>query len=275
MGRIIRSTKALIQLAGAFVHLQNRLRPSAALSKLAQANLQKYPAVHEHLNLTQTLGLIEHWLHALESSQFTTNPLTAASAPQLKLLARTTLLIATRNAHKVDEIRAILSGRVEYLTLRDFPAAPPVEEDAPTFAGNATKKSVQLARWLAQQPSLQTTSQLFVLADDSGLEVDALNGSPGVYSARFAALDTKQSGNSSDADNNAKLLRLLRDVPAEKRTGRFRCVLALTPALEPVRQSASPVCAGDEFEFANATFRFFVPAKDRLVLAVRRGRLRL
>ncbi len=248
--------KGLIQLAGAFVHLQkNRLRPSAALFKLAQANLQKYPAIHEHLNLTTTLG--PHPALAamqLESSQFTTNPLTATNAPQLNLLARMTLLIATRNAHKVGEIRAILSDRFQYLTLRDFPAAPPVEEDAPTFAGNATKKSVQLARWLAQQPIRRTTSQLFVLADDSGLEVDALAGAPGVHSARFAALDTKQSGNSSDADNNAKLLRLLRDVPAEKRTGRFRCVLALTPALEPVRQSASPVCAGDEFELQTQLF---------------------
>jgi XTP/dITP diphosphohydrolase len=63
------------------------------------------------------------------------------------------------------------------------------------------------------------------LADDSGLEVDALNGAPGVHSARFAAMD--QTENSHDADNNAKLLRLLKDVPLEKRTGRFRCVIAL------------------------------------------------
>ncbi len=60
----------------------------------------------------------------------------------------TTLLIATRNAHKVDEIRAILSDRFQYLTLRDFPEAPAVIEDAATFAGNATKKAVELAQWL-------------------------------------------------------------------------------------------------------------------------------
>ncbi len=66
-----------------------------------------------------------------------------------------------------------------------------------------------------------------MLADDSGLEVDALNGAPGVHSARFAALD--KSENSRDADNNAKLLRLLEDVPLEKRTARFRCVIALVP----------------------------------------------
>jgi XTP/dITP diphosphohydrolase len=73
----------------------------------------------------------------------------------------------------------------------------------------------------------------FVLADDSGLEVDVLDGAPGVNSARFAALDTGRPGNSSDADNNAKLLRLLRDVPPEKRTARFRCVLAFVPVHPP------------------------------------------
>ena len=229
--------KGLIQLAGAFVHLQkNRLRPSAALFKLARTNLQKYPPIHDHLNLTTVLALIEDWLRELEYNQFTVNPLTATNAPQLKLLARTTLLIATRNAHKVGEIRAILSDRFQYLTLRDFPGAPPVVEDAPTFAGNATKKAVELAQWLAatqKVPKPAEGSQLFVLADDSGLEVDALNGAPGVYSARFAALDTNHSGNSPDADNNAKLLRLLENIPVGKRTARFRCVLALTPALNP------------------------------------------
>jgi XTP/dITP diphosphohydrolase len=132
-----------------------------------------------------------------------------------------TLLIATRNAHKVGEIQAILGGSFHCLTLKDFPGAPAVVEDAETFSGNATKKAVKLAEWLnPQQPCLD-----FVLADDSGLEVDALNGAPGVHSARFAALDKNE--NSSDADNNAKLLRLLKNVPPEKRTGRFRCVIAL------------------------------------------------
>jgi len=82
------------------------------------------------------------------------------------------------------------------------------------------------------------------LADDSGLEVDALNGAPGVLSARFAAMDAKD--NSSDADNNAKLLRLLKDVPLEKRTARFRCVLALTPVSSKKVESASPVCYTEE-----------------------------
>jgi XTP/dITP diphosphohydrolase len=136
------------------------------------------------------------------------------------------LLIATRNAHKVEEIRAILGGGFRCRALDAFPGAPEVVEDAGTFAGNATKKSVALAKWLAET---QAAGSLYVLADDSGLEVDALGGAPGVHSARFAALDSGKAGNSASADNNAKLLRLLGNLPCEKRTARFRCVLALTP----------------------------------------------
>jgi XTP/dITP diphosphohydrolase len=154
----------------------------------------------------------------------------------------TTLLIATRNRHKVGEIRAILGKRLQFLTLDDFSGAPKVEENANTFAGNASKKAVELARWLAGNQSKPD----FVLADDSGLEVDALNGAPGVHSARFAALDMHE--NSKDADNNAKLLRLLKDVPSEKRTARFRCVIALVPVAHGKIENASPVCFADEFE---------------------------
>jgi XTP/dITP diphosphohydrolase len=193
--------------------------------------------------------------------------------------APATLLIATRNLHKVGEIQAILGGQFNYLTLNDFPAAPKVVEDAGTFDGNATKKAVELARWLSSSrhlvaskrsedgPSLATRHS-FVLADDSGLEVDALNGAPGVHSARFAALDSRKPGNSSDAENNAKLLRLLKDVPAVKRTARFHCVLALTPAtLDPrpfiasehsedgsTLEAASPVCYAEEFELQTEIF---------------------
>ena len=161
----------------------------------------------------------------------------------------TTLLIATRNAHKVGEIQAILGADFHCLTLKEFPGAPPVVEDAETFAGNATKKATELAKWLkGKHPTsnIQHPTPDFVLADDSGLEVDALNGAPGVHSARFAALD--KSENSHDADNNAKLLRLLKDVPLEQRTGRFRCVIALVPVPESRMENASPVCYADELE---------------------------
>src|SRR5215471_19138265 len=159
----------------------------------------------------------------------------------------TTLLIATRNAHKVGEIQAILGEDFRCLTLNDFPGAPKVVEDADTFAGNATKKATELAKWLASGSINHQPSTInFVLADDSGLEVDALDGAPGVHSARFAALD--KSENSRDADNNAKLLRLLKDVPLEKRAARFHCVIALVPVPEKRIEASSPVCFADEFE---------------------------
>lgn len=79
--------KGLIQLAGAFVHLQKeRLRPSAALFKLARTNLQKYPGRHEHLDVESVLGLIERWLGRLEGCAFTANPLREQPAPRLALL---------------------------------------------------------------------------------------------------------------------------------------------------------------------------------------------
>lgn len=169
----------------------------------------------------------------------------------------TTLLIATRNLHKVGEIRAILPAEFNILSLRDFPGSPEVKEDAETFACNATKKAVELAHWLASGNStfqVPRTELTFVLADDSGLEVDALNGAPGVHSARFAAADAHSDGNTPDADNNAKLMRLLKDVPLEKRTARFRCVLALTPVITPSATTASPVCSADEFELQTQLF---------------------
>jgi XTP/dITP diphosphohydrolase len=166
-----------------------------------------------------------------------------------------TLVIATRNAHKVEEIRSILGDRFEYRTLNDFPDAPAVIEDAPTFSGNAAKKAVALAAWLAERAGgSPEAGEVLVLADDSGLEVDALGGAPGVHSARFAAADTGGSENSSSAQNNAKLLRLLEAVPPERRTGRFRCLLALAPVVVPGRRSASPVCEAREEELRTELF---------------------
>lgn len=152
------------------------------------------------------------------------------------------IFIATRNMHKVQEIRAILGCQFEFLTLNDFPQAPKVIEDKDTFGGNAAIKATDLAGWLAAKE----TPPDFVLADDSGLEVDALNGAPGVHSARFAAMDSKE--NSPDADNNSKLLHLLKDIPAEKRAARFRCVIALTPVSQQKAGNASPVCYAEESE---------------------------
>jgi XTP/dITP diphosphohydrolase len=170
----------------------------------------------------------------------------------------TALLIATRNAHKAQEIRAILGEDLRYLTLDDFRGAPAIVEDAPTFAGNATKKATELAKWLSasgiRNPASGITPPAFVLADDSGLEVDALGGAPGVHSARFAALDSSAAGNTADSENNAKLLGLLKDVPLDRRTARFRCMIALTPLIRDKIESASPVCYADEFEMQTELF---------------------
>ena len=174
----------------------------------------------------------------------------------------TRLVVATRNGNKLQEIRAILGRCCQYLALNDFPEAPKTVEDADTFAGNAMKKAIELAQWLATHSILDLgPSAVFVLADDSGLEVDALEGAPGVYSARFAAgggsaggLSVSLAGNSTDADNNAKLLHLLNGVPWEKRTARFRCVLALTPVLTAAQAGSSPVCYAGECELRTELF---------------------
>lgn len=125
------------------------------------------------------------------------------------------LLIATNNAHKAREIREILGDSfTELLTMREAGVELEVEEDGTTFQENALKKA---------QETLAFVQDRFdaVLADDSGLCVDALNGAPGVYSARF-------SGEAhNDAANNARLISLLKDVPDEKRTARFCCCVAL------------------------------------------------
>jgi XTP/dITP diphosphohydrolase len=148
-----------------------------------------------------------------------------------------TVVLATANQHKASEIRAILPGPFQYLTLRDLPQAPALPEDGHTFADNAAQKSLTLARWLvAHRPEPVQAALAFglaVLADDSGLEVDALGGAPGVHSAQFAHLETGAPGNSTDADNNAKLLRLLAGLPLHQRAARFRCVLAWVEVIPP------------------------------------------
>ena len=124
------------------------------------------------------------------------------------------LLIATTNTGKVREIRLLLGLLpFEIVGLQDFVTIPPpVEETGTTFAANAILKSEY---YFAE-------TGVFALADDSGLEVDALNGAPGIYSARFAGEDA------TDADRVVKLLEELRDVPEAQRTARFVCAIALT-----------------------------------------------
>ena len=122
------------------------------------------------------------------------------------------LLVASGNKGKLREFAELLQGVVEtILSPADFPELPEVEEDGDTFEANAVKKA-RSAAILTGKP---------VLADDSGLAVDHLDGRPGVYSARFAGEGAK------DADNNALLLKELDGVPSERRGAAFHCVIAL------------------------------------------------
>jgi XTP/dITP diphosphohydrolase len=129
------------------------------------------------------------------------------------------ILIATSNPGKLrDFAGAAARHGVEVAGIANFSSLPLVVEDGVTFEANARKK--------AEEYSLHVPGEI-VVADDSGLEVDALNGSPGVHSARYAAAEPLLAGENTDDDlNNAKLLRELKDVPPERRTGRFVCVLA-------------------------------------------------
>ena len=122
------------------------------------------------------------------------------------------LVVATRNKKKLAEIRELLSDLdFSVLSIEDFDGIPEIEEDGDTFEKNARKKAVQVA---------EITRKL-TIADDSGIEIDYLNGRPGIHSARFAG------ENATDADRNQKVLDLLKDVPGPQRTARFRCAIAV------------------------------------------------
>ncbi len=132
------------------------------------------------------------------------------------------LILASRNRHKLLEIRAMLGRGVECISMGDIGDVPELEELENSFEGNARSKAEQLASWIQERGG---AAEGWVLADDSGLEVDGLGGAPGVRSARFAAEDGE--GNASDEANNSKLLRLLEGCSEVERRARFRCVLAL------------------------------------------------
>jgi XTP/dITP diphosphohydrolase len=134
------------------------------------------------------------------------------------------ILIATSNAGKLrDFAGAAAPHGIEIASIPNFASLPAVIEDGITFEENARKKAEEFSQHARGE---------IVVADDSGLEVDALNGAPGVHSARYAAPDLLDvaphfaSENTDDEANNARVLRELRDVPPKKRTGRFVCVLA-------------------------------------------------
>lgn len=121
------------------------------------------------------------------------------------------IVLATTNKKKIEEIKRIIKiPGVKFVSLSAFGDVPEVVEDGKTFEENAIKKATEIAKKL----------NMLAIADDSGLEVDALDGRPGVYSARFA-----REG-ASDYENNTKLLEEMKDVPRHKRGANFRCVIA-------------------------------------------------
>ena len=129
------------------------------------------------------------------------------------------ILIATSNPGKLRDFAGAASPHgIEIAGIPNFASLPTVVEDGRTFEENARKK--------AEEYSLAAPGEI-VVADDSGLEVDALNGAPGVHSARYAADQPQLADeNTDDEANNARVLHELKNVPREKRTGRFVCVLA-------------------------------------------------
>ena len=122
------------------------------------------------------------------------------------------LVVATRNKKKLREIRELLADLdFNVLSVEDFAGVPEIQEDGNTFEENAKKKATQTARIVKR----------LTLADDSGLEIDYLGGSPGIHSARFAG------ENATDEDRNRKILDLLKSVPKQERKARFQCAIAI------------------------------------------------
>ncbi len=143
------------------------------------------------------------------------------------------LVLATNNEDKIREIRHLLEDLpITILTRRDFLEFPDPEETGATLEENAILKARAVAEFC----------DLPALADDSGLEVDALDGAPGVFSSRYAG------ENVTYADNNRKLIQSMREVPAERRTARFRCVMAIVwsdGAVDTVEGKADGLIASD------------------------------
>ncbi len=138
------------------------------------------------------------------------------------------MVLATKNKNKLKEVSEFLAPHgIEVVSLLEFPDLPEIEEYGETFKENAIIKATEACMFTG----------LMALADDSGLEVDCLEGLPGVYSSRFAGEDK------DDAANNKKLLELLEGVPAEQRAARFKCVMALATT-ECFVYTAEGACEG-------------------------------
>jgi len=138
------------------------------------------------------------------------------------------LVVATRNKKKLAELRELLSDLdFNIMSLDDFADPPEIVEDMNTFEGNASKKALLMTQAIRK----------LTLADDSGLEIDFLNGKPGIHSARFAG------ENATDADRNKKVLKLMKDALKDQRKARFRCAIAI--AKDDLIKIAIGACEGE------------------------------
>lgn len=139
------------------------------------------------------------------------------------------IVIATRNKKKLLEIREIMKGTgIKFLSLADFPRAPGVKEDGKSFSENAVKKAQKIAKY----------TKKLTLGEDSGLCIDSLNGAPGIYSSRFSGKDK------SDLKNNLKVLRLLKNIPANKRNAHYICAIALAQGNGKIIKVVGGKCGG-------------------------------
>lgn len=144
-------------------------------------------------------------------------------------MASQTIVLASRNKKKTQEVAALLATiGFDVIPVTEFPDVPEVVEDGQTFAENAAKKATEVAIALNQ----------WVIGEDSGLCVDALNGAPGIYSARFSG------EHATDADNNRKLLQELAEVPEEQRGAGYVCSVALSDPAGKVTVVAEGTCRG-------------------------------
>jgi len=181
------------------------------------------------------------------------SPAVMTSSSPFFMNERLKIILATRNKGKVAEMRAVLAGLpVELLSVSDFPDAPYVEEDQNTLEGNARKKAMAFYRHTG----------LPALADDTGLEVSALNGQPGVHSARYAGPEAV------DSDNRSRLLKELAGIT--KRDAKFRTIIAFVES-EKIRYFKGE-CAGRILEEERGTGGFgydalFVPEGEILTFA--------
>lgn len=140
-----------------------------------------------------------------------------------KLLEMKKFILASNNAHKIQEIKEILKDLpVQISSLKEQGIDIEVEEDGDTFEENAKKKAIEIAKFLKEKGR----EDFIVMADDSGLQVDYLNGAPGIFSARYAG----EHGN--DRKNNEKLLKELEGVPKEKRGAQFICQIVIVDSKE-------------------------------------------